>query len=122
MKTSLLGPNGNANCDGSGVISGDDNGYGFAVINYDQDTNTVLATVSGKALEPNTTYNVELIQGIDDCYMVDGTLTTNGQGKGNVHVSEESVSGTAVIAVCSQDGFVGCAGSSELYVTETYNY
>lgn len=116
MKTPLLGPDGNAFCDGSGVISGTDNGYGFAVINYDKDTNSIKTTVSLKGLDANTTYDVRLVQGQGDCFTVDGTFTTNGQGNGNVSVSETSVSSHALVAVDDDQNF------DDFYVTATYNY
>jgi hypothetical protein len=115
MKTPLLGPDGNAFCDGSGVISGHDGGFGFAVINYDTDTNQIMATVSLKGLDPNTTYEVRLIQGDDDCFTFDGSFTTNGQGNGNISVSETSVSSHAIVAVDDSN-------FDDDYVTQTYNY
>jgi hypothetical protein len=114
-KLPLLGQDGSAFCDGSGVVSGTANGYGFAVINYDTDTNTVLATVSLKGLDPNTTYGVRLIQGQDDCFTTDGTFTTNGQGNGNISVSEPSVSSHALVAVDDSN-------FDDSYVTQTYNH
>ena len=114
-KFPLLGPDGNAFCDGSGVLSGQDLGFGFAVINAPSN-GTVSATVSAKALTPNTTYNVLLIQGVADCFTPDTTLTTNGQGNGNAHWSEaDTHSGTAFIAVCN-----GPCGTADSYVTNTY--
>ena len=108
----LLGPDGNAFCDGSGVISGSDGGFGFGIINA-PGTKTVSATVSLKGLAPNTEYSVRLIQGIADCFTFDATVTTNGVGNGSVHLSEASVSTTAFLAV---------DGAGEAYVTETYNH
>lgn len=117
MKTPLLGPNGLAYCDGSGVLDGSDNGYGFAVINYDKDANTIQATVSVKGLDPNTTYDVRLVQGDDDCFTVDGNFTTNGRGNGTIFVSEPSVSSHALVAVDdSQNGY------DDYYVTATSSY
>jgi hypothetical protein len=115
MKTPLLGPDGNAFCDGSGAFSGHDGGFGFAVINYDKDTNDIMATVSLKGLDPNTTYNVRLIQGVDDCFTSDGSFTTNGKGNGNICVSETSVSSHAFVALYDPT-------FDDTYVTQTYNY
>ena len=109
-KFELLGPDGNALCDGSG-------NFGWAVINASAD-GTVSATVSLKKQEPNTTYVVRLVQGIADCFTVDAEITTNGMGNATVHVSEPSVSSTALIAV-DEDSLE--AGEDE-FVTETYNH
>jgi hypothetical protein len=114
QKFDLLGPNGNAFCDGSGVISGAP-GFGFAVINAPSN-GTVEATVSLKGVKPNTTYGVGLIQGLADCGTIDGTITTNGQGNGNAHVSEPSVSSHAFV------GLVEDPCLCTFYTTQTYNH
>lgn len=118
QKFDLLGPDGNAFCDGSGVISGQPDDWGFAVINFDKDANSVLTSVSAKDLQPNTTYRVELIQGLDDCFTTDATFTTNGQGKGSASVSEASVSNHAFVAVCAGE----FCGEADAYVTQTYSH
>jgi hypothetical protein len=110
-KFPLLGPDGNAFCDGSGVISGEDGGFGFAVINA-PGTGTVSATVSLKGLKANTEYFVSLIQGVPDCGTVDATITTNGNGNGTAHMSEASVSTHAFIGL--QEG-----GFTTVFVTQT---
>jgi len=84
QKFDLLGPTGNALCDGSGVLSGAPGAYGFAVINAPSD-GTVATTVSIKGQQPNTTYDIRLVQGVADCFTVDAMVTTNGQGNGTVH-------------------------------------
>ena len=114
-KFALLGPDGNALCDGSGVITGAPGGFGFAVINASADGN-ISATVSLKKQTPNTTYVVRLIQGAD-CFTVDAQVTTNGKGNATVHLSEPSVSTHALIAVDE-----GSLGAGDQFVTETYNY
>jgi hypothetical protein len=106
----LLGPDGNAFCDGSGVISGSDGGFGFAIINA-PGGQTVSTTVKLKKLDPNTVYSIRLVQGVADCFTFDATITTNKKGNGTVHWSEPSVSGTALVAV---------DGGGDAYVTETY--
>ena len=110
-KFDLLGPTGNAFCDGSGVIAGAPGGFGFAVINAPAN-GTVKTTVSLKGQQPNTTYNIRLIQGIADCFTVDATVTTNGQGNGTGQWSEPSVSSTALVAV---------DGGGDVFVTATYS-
>jgi len=111
-KFDLQGPNGSAFCDGSGVDAGAPGGFGFAVINAPSN-GTVSATVSVKGLKPNTSYTVRLIQGVADCFTVDGTIVTNGVGNGTINVSEPSVSTHAFVAV-------DAAGAE--YVTNTYNH
>jgi len=109
-KFALQGPPFAANCDG-GVIFSTPGDFGFAVINAPN--GTVQATVSLKKQQPNTTYDVYLIQGLADCSTVDATLTTNGQGNGTVHLSEPSVSTHA---------FVGLFGGAGGFVTDAYNH
>jgi hypothetical protein len=112
-KFELLGPSGNAYCDG-GVLAGDPGGFGFAVINLTGEGD-VAATVSVKGLDPNTEYHVYLVQGPADRGTVDGTITTNGQGNGTIHVSEPSVSSHAWVGIET-------GGFSQIYVTDTYNH
>ncbi len=119
QKFDLLGPHGNALCDGSGVLSGSPGGFGFAIINAPSN-GTVRTTVSAKGLAPNATYNVLLVQGISDCYTSDGTLTTNGHGNGNAQISEPSTSTHAFVALCLGGSGGSCVGASEGYVTHTY--
>lgn len=121
QKFDLLGPNGDAFCDGSGVVAGAPGGFGFAVIKAPSN-DTVAATVSVKGLTANATYNVLLIQGDGDCFTSDTTLTTNGQGNGNARVSEASTSTTAFVAVCLGGISGSCNSASESYVTATYNH
>jgi hypothetical protein len=115
----LLGPQARARCDGSGVREGIP-GFGFAVINTVD--GSVRATVALQGVTPDTTYRVLLIQGIDDCFTTDTTLTTNRQGNGTVRLSEPTVSGTAFVAVCRPAApvFEGCGGFIEAYITPTY--
>jgi hypothetical protein len=108
----LLGPDGNAFCDGSGVISGTDGGFGFAIIN-EPGSATISATVKLQSLKPKTTYFVSLIQGVSDCGTVDAIITTNGAGNGTAHMSEASVSDHAFIGL--QEG-----GFTTVFVTQTY--
>jgi hypothetical protein len=96
-KFPLLGPAGFAACDGSGVLGGTAGGYGFAIIRANRAT--VGTSVSIKQQQPNTTYQIRLIQGVADCGAVDTTVTTNSQGNGTVRWSEASVSSTAFVAV-----------------------
>ena len=62
---------------------------GFAIFNANQ--NKVSAVVSVKDAPPNTEFPIRLIQAGGtgfDCFTVDGTLKTNGNGKGTLNVSE----------------------------------
>jgi hypothetical protein len=113
-KFALLGPDGNAFCDGSGVEAGDPGGFGFAVINAGG--GTVQATVSLKGLAANATYHVFIFQGNADCDTEDGTITTNGKGNGNGHFSEPSLSSHALVFL-----FQDVPGGDS-YVTDTYNH
>ena len=54
QKFPLLGPLAGQFCDGSGIVGDTSQTGGLAVINYDTDTNMVLATVSLKGLDANT--------------------------------------------------------------------
>ena len=113
QKVDLLGPHGNMFCNGSGVLAGAADGFGFAVMNAPAD-GTVAATVSLKGLQPNTEYSVFLIQGDSDCGGTpDGTIMTNRQGNGTTYVSEPSVSDHAVVGVMT-------AGMATVFVTSTY--
>ena len=60
-----------------------------------------MATVSIKGGNPNTDYPVRLIQAGagPECFTVDGVLTTDGEGKGTVRVSEGVVSTAAQVIV-----------------------
>ena len=115
-KFELLGPNDVALCDGSAVLSGATGDFGFAVINAPSN-GTVSATVSIKKQQSNTDYVIRLVQGGDDCYTVDATVTTNGQGNATVYLSEASVSTHALIAVDT-----GVLFGAPTFVTETYNH
>ena len=115
-KLQLLGPDGNAFCDGSGVITGAPGGFGFAVINASAD-GRVSATVSLKKQTPNATYVVRLVQGAD-CFDIDAEMTTNGKGNATVHLTEPSVSTHALVAV--DEGSLGSGG--DRFVTETYDH
>jgi hypothetical protein len=112
QKVDLLGPHGVAFCNGSGASGSP--GFGFAVVNHH--AGNVAAEIAMKGVAPNTTYNVRLIQTNDvaDCFRTDATLTTNGQGNGNVHVSEPIEPGATSVFVA-----VVTVTLSEIYVTKT---
>jgi hypothetical protein len=99
----LLGPAGNAFCDGSGVISGTPGGYGTATM-WAGPTNMsrldlVHTSVTITGQQANTVYNIRVIQGIADCDTVDGTITTDANGNGTGSFTETDVSHTALVAV-----------------------
>lgn len=92
QKFDLVGPAANIFCNDL-TPAGEDISQvapGFAVFNANQ--NKLSAVVSVKDAPPNTQFPVRLIQGGvgggGDCFTVDGTLTTNGNGKGTLNVSE----------------------------------
>lgn len=74
---------------------------GFAVFNVNK--NKLSAVVSLKDAPPNTQFPIRLIQGGvgggEDCFTVDGTLTTNGQGKGTLNVAEPPIGTRAQVIV-----------------------
>lgn len=115
-KFDLLGPNGNAFCDGGGVITGAPGDSGFAIINAPNDK-TVEATVFIEKQKPNTKYVIRLIQGVSDCFTVDTTVMTNGQGNATIHLSEASTSSHAFIAVDT-----GALFGLPAFVTKTYTH
>jgi hypothetical protein len=106
----FFGPFGGAHCDGSGITAGSDLGFGFATITGDA---TIKAKVTARALTPNTTYFVRLIQDVADCGVTDATFETNKHGRGHVNVQEASTSGHAYV-------FVFNGPATEFYATETY--
>ena len=53
--------------------------------------NKLIGEVSLKNATPNTTYMVAVSVGDDNC-MPEGTLTTNGQGNGNAHLADPTLS------------------------------
>src|SRR6266542_6186176 len=69
-------------------------GFGFAVINATDDT--LIAEVSLKNANPNTTYNVALTQTPSGagCNVYTDTITTNDEGNGNVHITQPLLPGT----------------------------
>jgi hypothetical protein len=74
---------------------------GFVVFNANR--NKVSAVVSLKDAPPNAQFPVRLVQGGPggggDCFTVDGTLTTNGQGKGTLNVAEPPVGTRAQVII-----------------------
>ena len=91
----------------SGLISGTPTDS-FAVINTH--AGNVSAEVSLKGLEPNTTYQVDLVQtpSGESCLEAPGesSLRTNGRGNGNAHWSESIQSGqTGVFVMLIAPGF-----------------
>ena len=100
-------------CDLSGLVSGDPLDVGFANINY-TGNGKIEATAAIKGLEPNSEYKVRLIQGDADCFTIDGVLTTNKKGHGNLHVREAVVEGSpGVILVVDVQGFGAPAWGTE---------
>ena len=103
QRLDMYGPNFEYTCDFS-IPIGDQTPTGsYAVLQYDKDANTVGATVQLRGLAPNASLQVRLIQGIDDCFTIDGTITTNSQGNGTLNVSEPAVSKQAAVFVWGSD-------------------
>ena len=103
QKFDLLGPAGDAFCDGSGVTSGTAGGYGYAVIGAGPTNMSRLDLVYTKVVitgqQPNTIYDIRVVQGSADCFTLDGTITTDASGNGTGSFSEPDVSSTALVAV-----------------------
>jgi hypothetical protein len=74
---------------------------GFANINFTKAK--VNAVISLKGRLPDAEYRVILVQSSDDCFTVDGTLTTNGQGNGNLRLSELRAGSVAFVQIISSD-------------------
>jgi hypothetical protein len=108
MTFPLLGPAGNAFCDGSGVVSGTPGGYGTATITAGPintsrlDLVSTTVTITGQ--QANTVYNIRVVQGVADCNTVDGTITTDADGNGTGSFTEPDVSHTALVAVNPSTG------------------
>ncbi len=87
------------NCErGADAIPGTGSPSNSFVVVHPAGQNTLGVDVVLRDAEPNATYNVFLIQVIadpgelgtaPDCQTQDGTLTTNAQGNGIVHLREE---------------------------------
>jgi hypothetical protein len=79
-----------AQCDPAGSGAS----HGFAILNGPGKVGAVQKVngeVSLKGGEPNTTYMVAISVGSQNC-MPEGTLTTNGQGNGNAHINDATLS------------------------------
>lgn len=121
-KLDLVGPAAIVYCSTVEPFPGDDGGTafpGFVVFNQDVDAGTVKATVSVKGWAADTTYPVRLIQGDSgDCYTVDGTIVTNGQGNGTLHIEEaKHPSATAMQVIIDTNVIFGnpTTRATELY-------
>lgn len=113
-KQALVGPEASVFCSDVQPVPGEDVSLlqgGFVVFN--QSDGMVSAVVSVKGGLPNTTYVVRLIQGNGgDCFTVDGTFVTNGQGNGNLHVREVIANPNSDVQVIVDTGV--------LFITPTY--
>jgi hypothetical protein len=115
QRVDIYGPNFDYFCDFSGIANGTETPTGsYAVLQYDKDANTVGATTQLRGLEPDTSYQVRLIQGVSDCFTIDGTITTNSQGNGTLNVSEPAVSTQAAVFVWRSD-FTGSFYESAIF-------
>jgi hypothetical protein len=85
---------------------------GFVVFNANK--NKVSAVVSVKDAPPGKVLPVRLIQGGvgggNDCYAVDGVITTNAQGNGTINVAEAPAGTRAQVII----------DTSELFGTPTF--
>ena len=102
MKELLTGPEAVIFCDDFTPVPGvDDNTIqdGFVIFNYDDEYETLMATVKLKGAEPYMDYPIRLIRGSDDCHVFDAILTTNRNGNGVFHWEELGVSGAAQVII-----------------------
>jgi hypothetical protein len=89
----------NVNCDGSSATgTGTGPGGGFVIYN-EPATGKLITVVVLQDARPNTTYNVRVIQSASTCSQVDGTITTDGFGNGNVNIQEPVTGTTAFVAI-----------------------
>jgi hypothetical protein len=106
-KEGLVGPGAALFCVGLGAADSDisQTGPGFVVFNEDISANTISANVVLKRADPNQTYVIRLIQSDgSDCFTVDATLTTNGQGNGEAQVIEPIDAGASAVNVIIDTG------------------
>jgi hypothetical protein len=71
-----------------------DGSNGFVILNAPGKpgaANKLIGEVSLKNAAPNTTYMVAVSVGNQNC-MPEGSLTTNGQGNGNAHIADPTLS------------------------------
>jgi hypothetical protein len=88
----------------------------FAVINFPAN-GTVAATIKLNKMDPDTTYDVRLVQTpnglFGNCGVVDAQLTTNAQGNGTLQWSEPrdaTTTGAFVLLVGGTQGFLATDG------------
>jgi hypothetical protein len=103
QRLDIYGPNFQYSCNLESIGNPETPTGSHAVLRFDKDANTVGATVQLKGLAPNTSMQVRLIQGVADCFTIDGTIVTNGQGNGTLAVSEAAVSTKASVFVWGSD-------------------
>ncbi len=120
-KLPLVGPEADVFCDSLQPVPGENAGTdfpGFAIFNQNGNAGTVMATVSVKGWQPDTSYPVRLIQGGDDCFTVDGVIETNGRGNGTLHVEEAQQPGSTAMQVIVDTGAL--FGTPSIRATEAY--
>ena len=77
---------------------------GFALFNLDaQGSLSVVAHLQGAP--PETEFPVRLIQGVEDCWTVDGVLVTNAQGVGTLRLTEPDVGTRAQVVIDTSNLF-----------------
>lgn len=80
----------NRDCSGSVIGAVQESAHGFAV-SIKAASGKLVANVVLVNAQPNTTYNIRLIQVLpnsSDCTTIDGTLTTDAEGDGNANVKQ----------------------------------
>jgi hypothetical protein len=90
-------------------------GNGFVILNAPGKPGAakkLIGEVSLKNATPNTTYMVAVSVGANNC-MPEGALTTNGQGNGNAHIADPSLSNGSFYVVLTD------AAGNEAFASQT---
>ena len=108
-KQTLVGPYTNITCVGlePADIDISETLAGFALFKADTTKNTLSVAVNIRGAEPNTEYPVRFLQSNgDDCFIIDGTLTTRANGNGSLRLSEP-ITGTAAQVIIDTSELFG---------------
>ena len=113
----FLGPFGAAQCDGSGVTAGTASDIGTGLVIAKK--NRITAVFALWNLPPTAPLQLRLVQGSDDCHVVDATVTTDAFGRAFAFLSEETTSDSAFLAVDQVEPPPGPPIINRAYVTDT---
>ena len=113
----FVGPSGAAQCDGSGVTAGTASDIGTGLVLAKKHRVTAIITLWN--LPANAPLQLRLIQGSEDCHVVDATVTTDAFGRAFAFLSEETTSDSAFLAVDQVEPPPGPPIINRAYVTDT---